>query len=219
MATVLAETCTPDSVFSFSITPGTLLQFLTALDESGPRLKCLEGSVTLVSPGRSHETTGARLEKLVFAVCQELEIEYTELESTTWTLPKGGRDTAYEADKCYYIQSHETATEGQVPDLAIEIVVSNPETKALACGAVLEIPEMWVFDVPCHRLTFYHLSRRGKHKGTYQPKSASRAFPFLVASEVLERLEDPDKGAVAFHRNCREWARRVLVPRCKPRGK
>jgi Uma2 family endonuclease len=216
MATVVAEKCTPDTVLSFSITPGTLVQFLAAMDESGPRLTCFEGSVTLVSPGRSHETTGRRLVQLIMAVCVKLEIEHTALVSTTWTLPEGSGDTAYEADDSYYIQSHETAVEGQMPDLAIEIVVSNPETKALACGAVLGIPEMWVFDVPRHRLTFYHLARRGKHKGTYQPKPASQAFPFLFASEVLERLDDPDRGALAFHRNCREWARRVLGPRVKP---
>ena len=218
MAAMLAESCTPDAVFSFRINPGSLLSFLASLDESGPRLKCFEGSVTLVSPGRSHETTAARLAKLVFAVCQELEIEHTELESTTWTLPRGLRDTAYEPDKCYYIQSHATATEDQMPDLAIEIVVSNPEDKALACGAVLGIPELWVFDVPRLRLTFYHLSRRGKHKGSYVPKPTSQAFPFLLASDVLEQLEDPAQGALGFHRSCRKWARRVLAPRRPDRG-
>lgn len=213
MTTALATALTPDTVMSFEINPGTLNKFLEARAESGPRLKCYEGSVTLVSPGRPHETSGYRLTNLVLAVCLELGIEHTSLASTTWKLPKGAKDTAYEADQCYYIQSYGTAEEDQVPDLAIEVVVSHSEKKALLCGALLGIPEMWVIDVPHHRLTFYHLSRRGKHKGTYQPHARSRAFPFLNSAEVLEQLDAPAAGDTAFHQNCRAWAREVLVPR------
>ena len=51
MASTLVPTITPDNVISFEINPGTLLQFLETRAEGGPRLKCFEGSVTLVSPG------------------------------------------------------------------------------------------------------------------------------------------------------------------------
>ena len=143
---------------------------------------------------------------------------HTPLGSTYYSLPKGSEDSGYEPDKCYYIQSHGTAAKGQVPDLAIEIVVSHSEKKALACGALLGIPEMWVLDVPRHRLTFHRLVQRGKHKGTYQPQAQSRAFPLLSSSEVLERLDDPEKDDAAFHENCRNWAADVLVPRRMGRG-
>jgi hypothetical protein len=53
----------------------------------------------------------------------------------------------------------------------------------------------------------------GKHKGAYQPQPRSRAFPFLTSAEVLERFDDPEADDIAFHENCRAWARRVLVPR------
>jgi hypothetical protein len=92
-------------------------------------------------------------------------------------------------------------------------VVSHSEKKALRAGAFLEIPEMWVLDLPRHRLTFYHLTVRGKQKGTYRPQPRSRAFPVLTAAEVLERLDDPETDDDAFHESCRAWARRVLVPR------
>ncbi len=216
MASTLAQTIAPDSVVSFEINPGTLLQFLEARAESGPRLKCFEGSVTLVSPGMPHETKGYRLKLLILAVCLELRIKLTGLESTTWKLPLGVGDTAYEADAAYYIQSHGRAREDQPPDLAVEIVVSHPATKALRAGAFLKIPEMWVLDLPRHRLTFHHLATRGEHKGTYRPRARSRAFPFLSSAEVLERLDDPEEDAATFHETCRDWARRVLVPRRRP---
>ena len=128
-------------------------------------------------------------------------------------MPSGAGDTAYEADNAFYIQSQGTAKKHQPPDLAIDVVVSHSEQKALRAGAFLKIPEMWVLDLPKHRLTFYHLVVRGKHKSTYRPQSRSRSFPLLIPAEVLEQLDDPETDDAAFHENCRGWARRVLVPR------
>jgi Uma2 family endonuclease len=216
MATVLAAMIAPDHVISFEINPGTLLQFLEARAEGGPRLKCFEGSVTLVSPGMPHDVTMERLSFLILAICMELGIRRTSLRSTTWYLPLGAGDTAYEADAAYYIQSQGRAKPQQPPDLAVEIVVSHPATKALRAAAFLKIPELWVFDVPRRRLTFYHLATRGKHKGTYRPRPRSRAFPVVTSAEVLELLDDPETDEIPFLENCRAWARRVLVPRLRP---
>ena len=213
MASILAPTITPDRVMSFHIRPGTLPQLLETRAEGGPLLKCFEGSATLVSPGKSHESKGHRLDRLIMIICMELGIEHKALGSTTWALPLGSGDTAYEPDEAYYIQSQGTAKPNQVPDLAVEVVVTNPERKALLAGAFLGIPEMWVLDIPRHCLTFYHLATRGKHKGTYRPHPRSRAFPMLISAEVLVRLEDPVTGDTAFCENCRAWARRVLVAR------
>ena len=81
-------------------------------------------------------------------------IKHRALASTTWTLPLGAGDTAYEADAAYYIQSYGDTRRNQPPDLAIEVVVSHPATKALRAGAMLKIPEFWVLDLPKHKLRF-----------------------------------------------------------------
>jgi Uma2 family endonuclease len=218
VASIPAAAVEPDTVLSFEINPGTLHEFLEARAESGPRLKCFEGSVTLVSPGMTHEVEGTRLFIMILAVCQELRIPLSPLASTTWKLPPGSGDTAYEADAAYYIQSHGQAAEGQPPDLAIEIVVSNPATRAVRAGAVLGIPELWVLELPRRTLTFHHLKTRGKSRGTYGIASRSRAFPFLTSREVLERLDDTELDAIAFLENCRDWARSVLLPRHQGSG-
>ena len=217
-ATTLEPAIPSDTVLSFEINPGTLLQFLETRAEGGPRLKCFEGSVTLVSPGMPHERDLERLSSLVKAICFALGMKLSALRSTTWFLPLGVGDTAYEADAAYYIQSHGRAKPNQPPDLAIEVVVSNSATKALRAGAFLKIPELWVLDIARHKLTFYHLATRGKHQGTYRPASRSRAFPVLTSADVLERLEDPETDDITFDENCREWARRVLVPRVSPQN-
>jgi Uma2 family endonuclease len=213
MAATFDPAITPDAVFTFEIRPGTLLQFLETRAEGGPRLKCFEGSVTLVSPGMPHEEAAERLATVVVTLCLELHVKYKALASTTWTLPFGSGDIAYEADKAYYIQSHGTEQRNHPPDLVIEVVVSHPEKKALQAGALLKIPEMWVFNLPLRQLTFHHLTARGKSRGSYRPMPRSRAFPVLTSAEVLERLDDPATDDGAFHEGCRAWAKRVLVPR------
>jgi len=207
MATVSLPRITPDTVMSFDINPGTILQFLETRPEKGPRLKCFEGSVTLVSPGRSHESNTERLHLLIAAVCLEFRIKISSLGSTTWKLPFGAGDTAYEADKSYYIQNFGTETPNLRPDLAIEVVVSHSEKKALKAGELLKIPEIWVLDLPKHKLTFYHLSLRGKSKGAYKTAAKSLAFPALSSADVLQRLDDPATDDIAFLENCRAWAR------------
>jgi hypothetical protein len=131
----MISTIAPDEVVSFRINPGTLLQLLDARAEGGPLLKCFEGSVTLVSPGRPHESMGLRLDRLIMLVCLELGISHTALGSSTWALPFGAGDTAYEPDEAYYVQSRGLAKPHHPPDLAIEVVVTNPEGKALQAAA------------------------------------------------------------------------------------
>lgn len=220
MSTTVAPTLalTVDNVVSFDINPGTLLQFLQSRSEKGPRLKCFEGSVTLVSPGMSHETAAQRLEFLVLAVCRELDVPVQTLASTTWFLPKGAGDTAYEADKSYYLREIGPERAGTMPDLAIEVVVSHPAGKAIQAGAWLGIPELWVFEVNHGRLTFHHRTGRGKARAAYRAEPRSRAFPLLIPADVLERLADPVEDDFAFLENCRAWARQVLVRRSQNRA-
>ena len=95
--------------------PGTLGLLRESMAEGGPRIKCYEGSVTLVSPGETHETTGQRLIILILAICGVLRIPHSPLGSTYYSLPKGSKDSGYEPDQSYYIQSHGTAGRDRSP--------------------------------------------------------------------------------------------------------
>jgi Uma2 family endonuclease len=172
----MAPAIAPDTVLSFEINPGTLLQLLEARAETGPRLKCFEGNVTLVAAGMSHGIAVARISNLILAVGPELRIKHAGLGSTTWTSPLGAGDTAYEADASYYVRNFGQSKENQPPDLAIEVVVSHCETIALRAGAFLKIPELWVLDIPRHRLTFYHLAARASTRELrIRPRITSRS--------------------------------------------
>jgi Uma2 family endonuclease len=215
MAAIATEV-EPDEVIALQLVPGTYRAFRDAVEEGGPRLKCYKGSVLLVAPKEAHESAGCRIGSLILAVCIEFRVEHAELESTTWDLSTWEDDTGYEADRSYYIQSFGKAEPGYRPDLAVEVVNTHRDTKARACGEELKIPELWVYDVRRRRMTFLGLARQGQHKGTYRPIARSRALPWLLAAEVEERLADPAEGALAFHENCRRWARRLR--RARDRG-
>ena len=112
MASILTQTITPDMVISFDINPGTLLEFLDSRAEGGPRLKCFEGSVTLVSPGKSHETTGSRLDLLILAVCLELGIKCEALRLDHLDVAVRGRGHRLTKPTMpIYIQSQGTSEE------------------------------------------------------------------------------------------------------------
>jgi Uma2 family endonuclease len=225
----VATAVTPDIVMEFRLAPGGYRAFVDALEDGArPRIKCFQGSVTLVSPGRSHETTGRRLGSLIAALCEGLELPAYELGATLWDLPPGAgkgtpyeKDTGYEADEAYYIQSFEKMDEEPppMPDLAVEVVVGHSARKALWAGAALGISEMWVLDVERNELAFHGLARRGKHAGSYVPMLRSRALPMLTGADVLELLADPQRNVGAFQKNCRQWAREVLAPRQRAAGK
>jgi Uma2 family endonuclease len=213
VATAVATSIEPDIVMSFQIAPGALKQLRRALGDEGPMIKCFEGSVTLVSPVTTHAMSDSRLGALILAVCATLKIPHMALCSAFYRLPKYARQTGYEPDDSYYIQSHGTAKENKPHDLAIEVVVSHSARHALSIGEVLRVPEMWVWDLPRHKLVFRVLAKRGKHKGTYRPSRRSLAFPFLDSGEVLERLDDPTEDLTTFFENCQAWAAEVLAPR------
>jgi Uma2 family endonuclease len=216
VATSVGRKLEPDRVITFQIRPGTLPLFRDAIADEGPRIKCYKGSLTLVSPGEPHESSDRRLGILILAICEVLKIPIYPLGATY----HGRRgDTGYEPDESYYVQSFGTAKKGQVPDLAIEVVVTNPETKALRAGELLGIPEIWVWDLPRRRLVFHQLSEPGAGTRVYRAQPRSLAFPFLTPEDVLGRVGEPVEGtrfdAGSFSAESRKWARRVLLPRLR----
>ena len=210
-----ARPVTPDLVMTIPIQAGKLGLFREMAPEGRARIKCFDGSLTLVSPGRPHESHRQKLGLLIAAISDVLEIPVHPLGSEFFHLPDYAEDVGYEPDEGYYIRSFGKATEGQAPDLALEVVVSHPADKALRCGAVLGIGEMWVLDVARRKLTFYTLVTRGKTKGMYQPKAKSRAFPALTPDDVLGRLDEPLDDLVGYLKRCRAWVEDVLAPRVR----
>src|SRR3954469_9433157 len=156
MSAILAAHYAPDNVVSLRVASDALSHYLHMVGgivEGNPLLKCgADGRMTLVSPGKTHEQADRRLGILVVAVCSVRKIPFSADGSTLYPVPGTGR--GYIPDESYYIQHHEKvavagadATTSLIPpDLVIEIVVSHPAADTLIDCALLDVPEVWVWD-------------------------------------------------------------------------
>jgi Uma2 family endonuclease len=213
-----------DMVIELEIGPGNLDGFLEVVgEERGPRIKYLEGRLTLLSPSEDHERAADRLDALIKGVCVVLGIGYRAYGSTLFRRP--GLDHGIEPDKSYYVQNCDSVKGREIdleidppPDLVVEIVVSHGAAKAMAICRGLRVPEVWVYHVRPPRLEIFHRKTTGKRAGNYAPADASLALPFLRPDEVATWLSEGEEDDGAFDRRLREWVRSELAPRFLPGG-
>jgi Uma2 family endonuclease len=207
-----------DMVVTIEIGPNGLDRYLDLVgDRTGPRIKYLQGSLTLVSPTGKHERGGDLLDELVKMIGEELDIAYLATASTLYR--RRDLDYGIESDKSYYLEHaalvREVVEEIDLniyppPDLMIEVVVTHGPKKALAICQALGVPEVWVSWPKKGTLEFLGLDAQGR----YVPLEASRAFPFLKPADVLPWLasagNEPDNR---WRQRLREWVRVELAPR------
>jgi len=207
-----------DMVITLDVGAGGLDRYLALVgDRRGPRIRCLNGSLTLVSPSPLHERSTERLDAVIQTLGEELEIAFLPFDSTLLR-PSGQTNVGLEPDKCYDI-AHEAEARAAgddldlsrcpPPDLAVEVVVSHGPTRALALCKEMGIPEVWLYRPRGPRLEFLHLQGSG-----YKAKDHSRSFPCLKPSDLLPWLKvDPNESYIAWKRRLRAWIANELAPR------
>jgi Uma2 family endonuclease len=172
-----------------------------------------EGRLELMSPLLEHERLKKLIGQMVEIVCLERSIPRLSAGSTT--VRREDLRKGLEPDECYYLQ-HEKQVRGRKrlhlpedppPDLVVEIDVTHRALDRERIYEALGVPEIWRFDG--RRIEFLVLLA-----GSYRARSASRAFPFIQASDLqrfLERLvkEGETTGLRAF----RDWVREGIPSR------
>ena len=150
------------------------------------RVTYLDGVIELVSPSRSHELYKTIIGSLLEAYFQENRIRYFPLGSTTFRKPvkKGGT----EPEESYCI-----GTEKELPDLAIEIIVTSGGVDKLEVYQILGIKEIWFFKN--NQFEVYIL--QGEN---YQQSLESELLPNLDVSILAEYAIAPDplQAVLAF---------------------
>lgn len=150
------------------------------------RVTYLDGVIELVSPSRSHERYKTIIGSLLEAYFQENRIRYFPLGSTTFRKPvkKGGT----EPEESYCI-----GTEKELPDLAIEIIVTSGGVDKLKVYQILGIKEIWFFKN--NQFEVYIL--QGEN---YQQSLESELLPNLDVSILAEYAIAPDplQAVLAF---------------------
>ncbi len=146
-----------------------------ALDTPGLRMTYCEGALELTSPSRTHElrkTTIARLVEL-YAFLRDLPL--AGYGSTTFR--NEAKERGAEPDECYRVGS--LMKDGEIPDIALEVIHTSPLLDKLHVYRGLGVPELWLFEDGTFKL--YRLGEAG-----YEPIDQSGYLPELDLSLIAE---------------------------------
>lgn len=134
------------------------------LDErSSVRLTYLEGTLELMSPSGDHEDLKKMIARLLEAWAEERDVDLNGRGGQTFR--KEAKARGLEPDECYAVGPF-----GEVPDIAIEVVIASGLVDKLDVYAGLGVPEVWDWQrgaLSVHRLV-------GER---YEPRARSEILP------------------------------------------
>jgi Uma2 family endonuclease len=156
------------------------------------RLTYAHGDLLLMSPGPSHEAYVEVFRDLIKAVGRAFRIRTRSLGSTLFERP--AVDAAKEPDAGFYVaraprvrgRIPEPKTD-PVPDLVVEVEITNPVDLSLRAYAAMGVPEVWHFARRPRRAPSLRFLRL--EAGRWVPVAASPALPMLESAAVLPLIE------------------------------
>ncbi|KAM3097304.1 Uma2 family endonuclease [Phormidesmis sp. 146-35] len=158
------------------------------LDEShsGLHMFYLQGNLELFMPSDEHEGVKKTLARLLELYVLEVNLRVYGLGSTTYR--KQAKERGLEPDECYCIGSIK-----EVPDIAIEVIVTSGLLNKLEIYRGLEVPEVWVWRKG--NLVIYRL-----RADQYEQISQSEFLPELDLDLLVRCAMIPDQhdGVMAF---------------------
>lgn len=168
------------------------------------------GILEIMTPLPAHEANKRFLGRIVELTTDVLGLEIYSLGSTTWS--KENLQKGIEPDECYYITNEKLVRGKQVfnldidpvPDLVIEIDITNSSLDRLGIYAALGVKEVWRFDG--RQLLIYVLG-----EGCYEVRENSEVLPVLVAQDILVFIEKrKETGENSLLREFRQWLENKL---------
>lgn len=155
---------------------------------SGVRLTYLAGALEIMSPSNDHESLKKLLARLLEAWAEEAGVDLEGLGSTTFRAEAAER--GLEPDECYCVGDVR-----ELPDFAIEVVVSSGLIDKLDVYRGLGIPEVWV--AKDGAITVYRLVA-----GRYRPQTTSECVPSLDLAHLASfvRIGEKQSAAVRSYR-------------------
>ncbi|MBD2772797.1 Uma2 family endonuclease [Iningainema tapete] len=143
-------------------------------DNSHYRINYLDGVLEIVSPSFRHEKLKKRLAALVETYLDEKGFQYTPMGSPT--VKKQLKLAGAEPDECYSI-----GAEKDIPDLAIEVIITSGSIDKLAIYRRLGVTEVWFWET--NRLRLYHLREE-----TPSEFLETHGYEEITSSEFLPEL-------------------------------
>ncbi len=148
-------------------------------DRPGLRMFYLKGMLEIMSPSNKHELCKKMIARLLEMYAVERSIALNGHGSTTFRVEAAER--GLEPDECYVIgEFHE------VPDIALQVVVSRGQIDKLEIYQGLEVPEVWFFQRG--KFSIFHLREHG-----YERIERSEFLPDLDLDVLLSFVNWQDQ--------------------------
>lgn len=174
---------------------------------SAPRFTYNEGILQIMSPLVPHEEINRTAARLVETVLEEWQIDYKNLGSVT--IKNKRMDKGFEPDTCFYVNNIEmirgkrriVVAEGDpVPDLVIEMDLTNDSIDKLPIFAAFRVPEVW--RIREQDATIYVLQGE-----KYEERDASAILPTLTRAALSELIVQSQQISRLFWvTRLRSWA-------------
>jgi Uma2 family endonuclease len=169
-----------------------------AVDSPGVRMTYCEGELEIMSTSPEHEEAKTILGRLIEMYATERDVPLLGYGSTTFRNP--AKERGLEPDECYCLGHRLT----DVPDLAIEVVITSGGIEKLPVYQGLGVREVWFWEDDAFHLHALRGNRPGHDEG-YEAIPASELLPGLDLGVVaaLVRGRDQLEAVRAF----RAWLR------------
>jgi Uma2 family endonuclease len=170
----------------------TYVALRDAVDTPGVRMTYCEGVLEIMSPLPAHEDAKKTLARLIEMYAIERDVPLHGYGSTTFRSAAKAR--GLEPDECYCIGRRLN----DVPDIAVEVVLTSGGIEKLSVYAGLGVREVWFWEDDAFHL---HALRAGR----YEPIVASELLPSLdlAVLATFMRRGDQHEAVKAF----RDWLR------------
>lgn len=167
-------------------------------DQSGLKMTYLDGELELMTPSLLHEDAKTIIARLLEVWAMERDIDLRGFGGTTFR--SEARARGLEPDECYKLG---LLDEGEVPDIAIEIVLSSGVVDKMAVYAGLGVTEVWVWRAERRLLEVHRLIGE-----RYEPRPKSEVLPTLDVGE-LARFVRPGENQT---RLCKAYQQALRGP-------
>jgi Uma2 family endonuclease len=146
----------------------------------------LQGVLEIMRTSRGHEVSKKQIARLLELFCLERDIPMYGYGSTTFRREE--KERGLEPDECY-----SRGADKEIPDIALEVVVTRGSVDKLEVYRGLGVREVWVFE----DAAFSIFALRGEG---YQPIAGSEVLPEVDLAELARFALEPDQhaGLIAY---------------------
>jgi len=152
-ASLVFENAEADRRFLLTDVPWWTYVALRDVLDARIRMTYLEGTLELMRPSELHEEEGKLIARLLEAWADEFNVDLRGFKSATFRKEAGKRGT--EPDECYTLGP---GPKDAPPQLAIEVILSNPLVDKLEVYAGLEVAEVWLWRTATRTFVVHRLA-------------------------------------------------------------